>query len=126
MKITKSRLRSIILEEKAKIVNEMKGGSHKAIRQTNAAEQLMSAFDKMIEAFGNEDAFQEIQGHLDDWDHEDDHHQQRYQEPVTSYQEPVTNDNEQAEWLASREADTEWIGRLISETEAKELFKKPS
>jgi len=99
MKITKSRLRSIILEEKAKIVNEMKGGSHKAIRQTNAAEQLMQAIDSLIDELGNEGAFQEIQGHLDDWDHEDDHHQQRYQEPVT-------NDNEQAEWLASREADT--------------------
>ena len=100
MKITKSRLRSIILEEKAKIVKEMSGRSHKAIRQTSAAEQLMSAIDSLIDELGNEGAFQEIQSHFDDWDHEDDHHQQRYQEPVTNKSET------DAEWLASREADT--------------------
>lgn len=151
MKITKSRLRSIILEEKAKIVNEMRGRLQPALAKSAAMGQFHTDLDQLIDSQGNEttkllldkavakvenmsdnelaalrmvlgdsgagaalrmvlkvtEAFsntaaglEELKGVSDDWDHEYDHHQQRYQEPVTNKSET------DAEWLASREADT--------------------
>ena len=82
MKITKRQLRKIIKEEKAKLQKEWTPADagfaaardddrrRDAVRQgdpTQALGALHSAIDDLIKILGNEEAYLELQGIVEDW-----------------------------------------------------------
>ena len=60
MKVSKRQLRSIIKEEKSKLLSEDATGM--------ALSDLYTAIDAMIAAMGNEGALMELTGIVEDWD----------------------------------------------------------
>ena len=81
MKITKQRLRRIIREgeEKQKTSmdwfrahNGLPKPTHMSGRNQGVMEQLHTAIDALIDELTNEGAFQELQGIVDEWDHNPD------------------------------------------------------
>ena len=82
MKITKRQLRRIIKEEKAKLLKEWTPAdagfaaardddrNRDAVRRgdpTQALSALHSAIDDLIKILGNEEAYLELQGIVEDW-----------------------------------------------------------
>ena len=80
MKITKRQLRRIIKEEKAKLLKEWTPADagfaaardddrRNAVKQdpTQALDALHSAIDDLIKILGNEEAYLELQGIVEDW-----------------------------------------------------------
>ena len=89
MKITKRHLRSIIKEEKVKILREAGNKPvwpevefpsenpydddppvHMSGRNQSVMGQLHTAIDALIKALGNQEAHMELQGIVDEWDSE--------------------------------------------------------
>ena len=80
MKITKRQLRRIIKEEKQRLLKEMTPGdmgiaaarmdaqSRTSGNATDALGNLHAAIDQLISVLGNDEAYLELQGIVDEWD----------------------------------------------------------
>ena len=79
MKITKRQLKRIIKEEKQKILKELTPGemgiaaarmdaqAPSSESATDALGNLHTAIDRLISALGNDEAYLELQGIVEDW-----------------------------------------------------------